>query len=57
MREIRLALKYRFDLTRYARLGYSGEVLRQIRLAKRDDVDLTFSLMRISMHTSLTRLE
>ena len=26
MREIRLALKYRFDLTRYAKLGYSGEV-------------------------------
>ena len=31
-----------YDLTRYAKLGYSGEVLRQIRLAKKEDIDLTF---------------
>ena len=34
MREIRLASELNYDLTRYAKLGYSGEVLRQIRLAK-----------------------
>lgn len=47
-----MALKYKFDLSRYAGLGYPGEVLRQIRLSKKDDIDISFLLKTTIMRAS-----